>query len=65
MKSGQKISIKVGDELADFITVKGTFHLQCPNFNPQIQLYFCPSGSTELILVRNDCDSLFGEEHQV
>lgn len=61
----QELSIKAGEAMIGYITVRGTQHTLSRSFAPQLRLYFRPEGSSEKILVRDDCDSLFDTDHQV
>lgn len=61
----QELRLKAGEELTGYITVKGTYHALSRSFAPQLRLYFRPADSSEMILVRDDCDSLFDNDHQV
>lgn len=61
----QAITLAPGEQLTGTLPIRPTYHASLPSYPPLLSLYFRQSGSDELIRLRDNCDSMFGDDHLV
>lgn len=61
----EEVTLAPGEKLTGNLTIRPTFHAALASYPPMLNLYFRQSGSSELIRLRDNCDSMFSDDNLV